>query len=115
MRIGAVGASPYIYNTNAVSSASLGKIKGIGNDLTASKSDFSGLSESVGANENPLKMGETKNFVDIVGMQMQMGRMNASRVMDVDPFADQAVRNVYENMNDGARAMQAESALDVTA
>ena len=115
MRIGAVGASPYIYNTNAVSSASLGKIKGIGNDLTASKSDFSGLSESVGANENPLRMGETKNFVDIVGMQMQMGRMNASRVMDVDPFADQAVRNVYENMNDGARAMQAESALDVTA
>ena len=115
MRIGAVGASPYIYNTNAVSSASLGKIKGIGNDLTASKSDFSGLSESVGANENPLKMGETKNFVDIVGMQMQMGRMNASRVMDVDPFADQAVRNVYENMNDGARAMQAESALDLTA
>lgn len=115
MRIGAVGASPYIYNTNAVSSASLSKIKGIGNDLTASKSDFSGLSESVGANENPLKMGETKNFVDIVGMQMQMGRMNASRVMDVDPFADQAVRNVYENMNDGARAMQAESALDVTA
>ena len=115
MRIGAVGASPYIYNTNAVSSASLGKIKGIGNDLTTSKSDFSGLSESVGANENPLKMGETKNFVDIVGMQMQMGRMNASRVMDVDPFADQAVRNVYENMNDGARAMQAESALDVTA
>ncbi|MCR5406437.1 MAG: hypothetical protein K6E88_06600 [Lachnospiraceae bacterium] len=115
MRIGAVGASPYIYNTNAVSSASLGKIKGIGNDLTASKSDFSGLSESVGANENPLKMGETKNFVDIVGMQMQMGRMNASRVMDVDPFADQAVRNVYEDMNDGAWAMEAESAPDVTA
>lgn len=115
MRIGAVGASPYIYNTNAVSSASLGKIKGIGNDLTASRSDFSGLSESVGANENPLKMGETKNFVDIVGMQMQMGRMNASRVMDVDPFADQAVRNVYEEMNDGAQAVQAESALDFTA
>ena len=115
MRIGAVGASPYIYNTNAVSSASLGKIKGIGNDLTASKSDFSGLSESVGANENPLRMGETKNFVDIVGMQMQMGRMNASRVMDVSPFEDEAVRNVYEKMNDGARAMQAESALDLTA
>ena len=115
MRIGAVGASPYIYNTNAVSSASLGKIKGIGNDLTASKSDFSGLSSSVGANENPLKMGETKNFVDIVGMQMQMGRMNASKVMDVSPFEDEAVRNVYEKMNDGAQAVQAESALDLTA
>lgn len=115
MRIGAVGASPYIYNTNAVSSLSLGKIKGIGNDLTSSKSDFSGLSSSVGANENPLKMGETKNFVDIVGMQMQMGRMNASKVMDVSPFEDEAVRNVYEKMNDGAQAVQAESALDLTA
>lgn len=86
MRIGAVGASPYVYNTNAVSSASLNKIKGIGNDLTSAGSDFSGLTDSVGVNENPLKLGETKNFVDVVGMQMQMGRMNASRVMDVNPF-----------------------------
>ncbi len=97
MRIGAVGASPYIYNTNAVSSASLGKIKGIGNDLTASKSDFSGLSSSVGANENPLKMGETKNFVDIVGMQMQMGRMNASRL-----FGSEAAAPVTETEETGA-------------
>ena len=87
MRIGAVGASPYIYNTNAISSASLGKVKGIGSDVTSSDSDFSGLT-SAAANENPLNMGETKNFVDIVGMQMQMGRMNAARVMDVNPFEE---------------------------
>jgi hypothetical protein len=87
MRIGAVGASPYVYNTNAVSSASLNKIQGIGSDTTASKSDFSGLTETA-VNENPLKMGETKNFVDIMEMQVQMGRMNAARVMDVNPFAE---------------------------
>jgi hypothetical protein len=87
MRIGAVGASPYVYNTNAVSSASLNKIQGIGSDTTASRSDFSGLTETA-VNENPLKMGETKNFVDIMEMQVQMGRMNAARVMDVNPFAE---------------------------
>ncbi len=87
MRIGAVGASPYVYNTNAVSSASLNKIRGIGSDTTSSRSDFSGLTESA-VNENPLRMGETKNFVDIMEMQVQMGRMNAARVMDVNPFAE---------------------------
>ena len=87
MRIGAVGASPYVYNTNAVSSASLNKIQGIGSDTTASRSDFSGLTETA-VNENPLKMGETKNFVDVMEMQLQMGRMNAARVMDVNPFAE---------------------------
>ena len=87
MRIGAVGASPYVYNTNAVSSVSLNKIRGIGSDTTSSRSDFSGLTESA-VNENPLRMGETKNFVDIMEMQVQMGRMNAARVMDVNPFAE---------------------------
>lgn len=96
MRVGAVGSNPYVYNTNAVSSASMKKIQGIGNDLTASRSDFSNLT-SAGENTNPLKVGETKNFVDIMDMQMQMGRMNASRVMNVSPFEEEAVRNVYSN------------------
>ena len=87
MRIGAVGASPYVYNTNAVSSASLNKIRGIGSDTSASRSDFSGLTETA-VYENPLRMGETKNFVDVMEMQVQMGRMNAARVMDVNPFAE---------------------------
>ncbi|MCR5001879.1 MAG: hypothetical protein K6A71_08805 [Lachnospiraceae bacterium] len=87
MRIGAVGASPYVYNTNAVSSASLNKIRGIGSDTAASRSDFSGLTETA-VNENPLRLGETKNFVDVMDMQLQIGRMNAARVMDVNPFAE---------------------------
>ncbi len=87
MRIGAVGASPYVYNTNAVSSASLNRIEGIGSDTTASRSDFSRLTQEA-VNENPLRMGETKNFVDIMDMQIQMGRMNAARVMDVNPYAE---------------------------
>ncbi len=85
MRVGAVGVSPYVYNTNRVSSASLNKVKGIGSDVASSGADFSGLTERA-VNENPLKMGETKNFMDVVGMQMQMGRMSAARVMDVNPF-----------------------------
>ena len=43
MRIGAVGANPYVYNTNAVSSASLGKVKGIGSDVASAGADFTGL------------------------------------------------------------------------
>lgn len=87
MRIGAVGMNPYVYNTNSVNASSMNRIQGIGSDLTASKSDFSGLtSEDIGENINPLRPGETKNFVDIMEMQMQMGRMNASRVMDASPF-----------------------------
>ena len=85
MRIGAVGASPYIYNTNSVSSASLNKIRAIGNDVTSGKTDFSGLTSS-GENENPLKRGETKNYADVLGMQMQMGMMNAVKLMDQTPF-----------------------------
>ena len=88
MRIGAVGASPYVYNTNSVSAASLNRIDAIGSDTSASRSDFSGLSSAM-ENVNPLKMGETKNFVDVMEMQLQMGRMNAARVMDVSPFGDE--------------------------
>ncbi|MBQ7588655.1 MAG: hypothetical protein IJT37_11600 [Lachnospiraceae bacterium] len=84
MRIGAVGASPYIYNTNRVSSASLNKIDAIGSDVTSGKTDFSGLTS--GENENPLKRGETKNYADVLGMQMQMGMMNAVSLMDKTPF-----------------------------
>ena len=85
MRIGAVGASPYIYNTNSISSASLNKIDAIGSDVASGKTDFSGLT-SVGENENPLKRGETKNYADVLGMQMQMGMMHAVSMMDQTPF-----------------------------
>ena len=85
MRVGAVGYRPFVYNTNSVSSASLNKIKAIGNNLTESNSDFSGLTES-NENINPLKVGETKNYSEMVDAQMNMGRMNAARIMTENPF-----------------------------
>lgn len=92
MRIGAVGSAggiggvsfhtyrPYIYNTNTVSGSSLSRVKAIGDDLLASRTDFSGLAEDE-QNQNPLRKGETANFADVIAMQMQMGRMNADRIM----------------------------------
>jgi len=81
MTIGAIGAStftPYIYNTNAVSRASMNKISGIDDDVTSSKTDFSALTQET---TNPLKRGESLDFAGILGMQMQMSKMNASRFM----------------------------------
>lgn len=92
MRVGAIGSAgtvgavsfqtyrPYIYNTNTISGSSLRKVKPIGDDLLASKTDFSGMAEEE-QNINPLRKGETANFADVIAMQMQMGRMNADRIM----------------------------------
>lgn len=80
MQIGALSFKPYIYNTNMLSRNSLSRISGIGDDLQAGKTDFSALTDE-SLNENPLRRGETLNFVDILGMQMQAGRLNASRIM----------------------------------
>ena len=80
MQIGAVGFSPYIYNTNTISRSSMSPISGISDNLLSSKTDFSGLT-SEAENENPLRLGETSNFMDVLDMQMQMGRLNASRIM----------------------------------
>ncbi len=83
MRIEAVGFQiyqPYIYNTNAVSGNSLSRVKPIGDDLLASGTDFSGMTEEE-ETLNPLRRGETANFADVLAMQMQMGRMNADRIM----------------------------------
>ncbi len=81
MRVGAIGTTvyqPYVYNTNAVSRASLGKISPIGDDLLSSKTDFE---KAPAVNENPLKMGETKDYAGMLDMQMQTARMNAARFM----------------------------------
>lgn len=83
MRIGAVGYSPYVYRVNSVSSSSLSRISPIGEDLLASKTDFSGLSkvhQDENVTINPLKRGETANFADVLAMQMQMGRLHAQRI-----------------------------------
>lgn len=82
MQVGAISFQPYIYNTNSLSSSSLNKISGISDDLTSQKTDYSGLTDTEeNVNSNPLKRGESASFMDILAMQMQMGRNNAARVM----------------------------------
>jgi len=80
MRVGGINFAPYIYNTNALSGNSLSKVAPIGKDLLSSKTDFSPLANK-DLNENPLRKGQTSNWVDVLDMQMQMGRMNAARIM----------------------------------
>lgn len=95
--IGSYSYQPYIYNTNKVDSASLGKVQPIEKDVLASKTDFSGLTDKQ-ENINPLRRGETPNFGQILDMQMQKGRMNAARVVKpagetAAPEAGQAATN----------------------
>lgn len=84
MRIGSVSMTPYVYNTNGVSSKSMNKIAAIGNDVTSSKLDVSALVSDDAKkqqNMNPLKPGQSLDFSGILQMQMQMSRMNQARVM----------------------------------
>lgn len=83
MQVGALSFRPYIYNTNILSGSSLFKISSIGDDLLNTKTDYSALTDE-SLNVNSLKKGQTANFVDILEMQMQMGKMNASRIMKPD-------------------------------
>lgn len=80
MQIGALSFRPYIYNTNMLSGSSLSKVSSVGEDLLTAKTDYSALTDE-SLNENPLRKGQSANFVDILEMQMQMGRMNALKVM----------------------------------
>lgn len=96
MQIGAISYQPYIYNTNAVSSKSLNKISAIGKDALESKTDVSALLDKDNASNetlNPLKRGQSLDFAGILGMQMQMSRMNAARIMKnpVEENANQAL------------------------
>ncbi|HAG69671.1 MAG TPA: hypothetical protein DCL38_06835 [Lachnospiraceae bacterium] len=90
MQVGAVGAGyyqPYVYNTNSLDRASMNRVQGIGDDLLTSKTDFSALTDDGKQNVNPLKRGETADFAGIMDMQMQMSRMNASRLFGTDDIA----------------------------
>ena len=83
MRIGALNAMdfrPYIYNTNRLSGNSLSKVAPIGDDLLSSKTDFSTLTDEK-VNVNPLRRGQTANFMDVLHKQMQIGWLNASRII----------------------------------
>lgn len=83
MRIGALGAygfQPYVYNTNAVSSASMNKLSRISDDVLDKKTDYSELADE-SKNVNPLKKGQTLDFQEMLQMQMQRGQNNAARIM----------------------------------
>lgn len=80
MYLGAISFRPYLFNTNTLSRGSLSRISSIGEDLTSGKTDFSGLTGE-GENINPLRKGQTVGFTDILAMQMQTGRLSASRLL----------------------------------
>jgi len=119
MQIGAVSFRPYIYNTNAVGPASMNKISAIGKDALQSKTDISALtSEDAKKSEvlNPLKRGESLDFAGIIGMQMQMSRMNAERLMPkqneqaasevIDQAATQKITPVNETVSGAYQSAQ---------
>ena len=83
MTIGALGAysfQPYIYNTNAVSSASMNKLSKISDDVLDKKIDYREFADE-SRNVNPLKKGQTLDFQSMLEMQMQRGQNNAARIM----------------------------------
>lgn len=80
MGIGAIGYQPYIYNTNQISPASMNRVKPVDDDVTKSSTDYSALTD-MSMNVNPLRKGESANFVDILESQMAMSRANQARVM----------------------------------
>ncbi len=83
MTIGALGAygfQPYVYNTNAVSAASMNKLSKISDDVLDKKIDYSELTDE-SKNVNPLKKGQTLDFQEMLQMQMQRGQNNAARIM----------------------------------
>lgn len=99
MEIGAISFQPYIYNTNSLSKASLGKVSPISDDLLSQKTDFSGLASSE-ENINPLKKGETLHFDDLLEMQMQSGRNNAERIFGGAEDNLTVSENAAESMDD---------------
>lgn len=87
MQISAIGYPTFVYNTNYVSSRSLGRVRAISNDALAGRVGYEGSSE----NENPLRPGTSKDFVGIISSQMAMSRMNAARIMREPQQTEEAV------------------------
>ena len=79
MGVGAIGSaylSGYIYNPNQVTAKSLDKIQRISDDVLDGKVDVK--NENSQENENPLKMGETRNFSAVLEEQMYSGMNKAA-------------------------------------
>lgn len=90
MRIGATGFFPYIYNANMLQAGSLSRVSAIGDDLTKAGTDYSYLTDA-SLNINPLGRRESANLFDILDMQMQMSRRNASRVMATEEIPGEQI------------------------
>lgn len=103
MRIGAAGFSPYIYNTNYVSAASMDKVAPIDDDLVTSGTDYTSLTDD-SLNENPLHKGETSNFMDVLAMQFQMSQLNASRL--IKPAEEVAASAAQDSRRDQSVGVQ---------
>lgn len=114
MQVGTISFRPYIYNANMLSGSSLSKVSSIGEDLLTGRTDFSALTDE--ENVNPLKKGESSNFVDILEMQMQMGRMNAARIMK--PEEEEALQAaddaIAQESLESADMEETEEAVDVS-
>lgn len=101
MRIGGVGMSPYIYNTNMVSSLSMNPISAITDDATAQQIDYTDLLSDELENINPLKKGQSGNFMDILMSQMSMSQYHQAKVMpDILPVAPEESEIAVEDMAD---------------
>ena len=74
--ISSIGISGYIYNPNQVTSKSLDQIQRISDDVLDGKLDVK--NEFSQENENPLKMGETKDFAAVLEQQMYSGMNKAA-------------------------------------
>lgn len=81
MTISPIGFQSYIYNSNALSGGSLGAVAAISEDVLSHSIDYSEIiSEEV--NVNPLRKGETRGFMDILAMQLQLGQNQAARIFN---------------------------------
>lgn len=83
---------PYIYHVGGLSSTSLDKVSSLPEDVLSGGTDFSGL---VSEEENPLRRGETKGFMDIFAMQMQMGARHAAQ-LGIDSGQTEAIENLAD-------------------
>lgn len=112
MTIGAISFQPYVYNVNAISSASMNRLSGISDDVLDKKTDYSGLTQA--ENENPLRRGQTLDFQGMLEMQMQRGRSNAARVMKPQTETDSVGTQEAEQTQDAAvKFERAEAAMPV--
>lgn len=112
MQIGAIGTQisyGYVYNTNTPSRASLNPVSEIPEDVLESKIDQTADMMLPEEDGNALKPGETRNFMDILTAQMEMGKNRASQILQTGSGSSTGndTRNDTENQAGGQQAFSA--------